>query len=410
MPRLIFINRYFFPDHSATSQLLSDLTFYLAAAGQAVHVVASKQIYDDPEAALPDHETIGGVTVHRVASTRFGRANLPGRALDYLSFYKSMRRRLGEIAQLGDIVVAKTDPPLLSLAVAPTVRKRRARLVHWLQDIYPETATILGVPFIRGPVAAAVASLRTRSLHSADATVVVGELMARRIESLGVDPGRVHVIANWCDDETIKPVAQADNPLREAWQLNGKFVVGYSGNLGRAHEFETIVATAERLRSEKSIVFLMIGGGKRFEELATIVKARGLEGSFRFRNYQPRDVLSYSLSVPDVHWLSLNPRLEGLIVPSKFYGIAAAGRPIVMIGDGDGEIGRLVRQHRCGITVAPGDADSLAETLQPWSERPQETREMGLRARQMLDAQFTKRQTLEQWSRLLEHIAAPHEP
>src|SRR6266705_5767721 len=138
MPRLIFINRYFFPDHSATSQLLSDLTFYLAASGQAVHVIASKQIYDDPEAALPDHETIGGVTVHRVASTRFGRANLPGRALDYLSFYKSMRRRLGEIAQLGDIVVAKTDPPLLSLAVAPTARKRRARLVHWLQDIYPE--------------------------------------------------------------------------------------------------------------------------------------------------------------------------------------------------------------------------------------------------------------------------------
>jgi colanic acid biosynthesis glycosyl transferase WcaI len=405
MARVIFVNRYFFPDHSATSQILSDLTFHLAAIGHEVHVITSRQRYDDPRAALPENETIKGVQVHRVASTRFGRAALSGRALDYLSFYRSVRRSLREIAQAGDIVVAKTDPPLLSAALASVARQRRAHLINWLQDIYPETASILGVPLLRGPVASALATLRNRSLREADATVVVGELMARRIKELGAVPARVHVVANWCDDETIRPAARTDNPLRESWHLSGKFVVGHSGNLGRAHDFETVLAAAERLRNEPRIVFLMIGGGKHFEDLAKGVKARGLEDSFRFRPYQARAMLPHSLGVADVHWLSLHPALEGLIVPSKFYAIAAAGKPMLMIGDSEGEIGRLIRDHRCGTVIRPGDAATLVDTLRRWSGAPAAITEMGARARQMLDAKFTRRRALDQWSRLLASVA-----
>jgi glycosyltransferase involved in cell wall biosynthesis len=331
---------------------------------------------------------------------------LPGRALDYLSFYHSMRRCLNQIAGRGDTVVAKTDPPLLSVALAPMLRRRKARLVNWLQDIYPEIATVLAVPLIRGPIAGALTVLRNRSLREADATVVPGELMARRVETLGVAPARVHVIPNWCDDTTIRPVPPEKNPLREAWQLVDRFVVVYSGNLGRAHDFETVLAAAEQLRNEPRIVFLMIGGGKQFEHLVRSVRDRGLAGSFRFQPYQPQDLLPLSLSVADVHWLSLVSRLEGLIVPSKFYGIAAAGRPIVMIGDHEGEIARLVRQHRCGIVVAPGDAATLANALRRWSNSPEIAAEMGARARQMLDAQFSRRQALEQWSRLLDRLEA----
>jgi colanic acid biosynthesis glycosyl transferase WcaI len=407
MARVIFVNRYFFPDHSATSQLLSDLAFHLATAGEDVHVITSDQIYDDPNAALPGEEIIRAVNVHRVASTRFGRAALSGRALDYLSFYRSVRGRLREIARAGDIVVAKTDPPLLSVALAPIARHRRAHLVNWLQDIYPETARVLGVPLLRGPVASALATLRNRSLRQADANVVVGELMARHIKEVGAVPARVHVIANWCDDETIRPVVEKDNPLREQWQLSGKFTVGYSGNLGRAHDFETVLGAAERLRNEPRIVFLMIGGGKHFEDLAKAVKTRGLEDSFRFRPYQARTMLPHSLGVADVHWLSLHPALEGLIVPSKFYAVAAAGKPMLMIGDSEGEIGRLLRDHRCGTVVRPGDAATLADTLRRWSGAPEAITEMGARARQMLDAQFTRRRALDQWSRVLGELRPP---
>jgi colanic acid biosynthesis glycosyl transferase WcaI len=404
MARVIFVNRYFFPDHSATSQILSDLTFHLAAIGHEVHVITSRQRYDDPRAALPESENVNGAQVHRVASSRFGRAALSGRALDYLSFYRSVRRQLDTVARPGDMVIAKTDPPLLSLVLESTARNRGTYLVNWLQDIYPETAAVLGVPLIRGPALALLRGLRNRSLRKTDATVVVGDLMARRIKGFGVPAARVHVIANWCDDETIRPAAGTDNPLREAWHLSGKFVIGHSGNLGRAHDYETVLGAAERLRNEPRIVFLMIGGGKHFEELAKAVKARGLENSFRFRPYQERAMLPHSLDVADAHWLSLHPALEGLIVPSKFYAIAAAGKPMLMIGDSEGEIGRLIRQHRCGTIIAPEDVATLTDTLRRWSGGSEAIIEMGGQARQMLDAQFTRRRALDQWSRLLAEL------
>jgi glycosyltransferase involved in cell wall biosynthesis len=205
-------------------------------------------------------------------------------------------------------------------------------------------------------------------------------------------------------DEIIQPVARSEDPLRQSWGLVGQFVLGYSGNLGRAHEFQTVLAAAERLRNEPHFIFLMIGGGKRFDELARAVKRRGLASSFRFIPYQEQKMLSYSLAAADAHWLSLNPKLEGLIVPSKFYGIAAAGKPIILIGDKNGEIGRRVQQHGCGIVAAPGDTDALIDALRGLSYAPGTISEMGRRARAMLDAHFTRQQALRRWSGLLDQL------
>jgi colanic acid biosynthesis glycosyl transferase WcaI len=404
MRRLIFINRFFAPDHSATSQILSDLAFDLADAGREVHVVASRQIYDDAKASLPARETINDVAVHRVASTGFGRAALIGRAVDYLSFYSSVRHCLDEIVRAGDIVIAKTDPPLVAIAALPAARRRGAQLVNWLQDVYPETAVELGVPFMRGPVARRLASIRNVTLREAAATVVVGEAMGRKVQALGAPAQRVHVIANWCNDEDIGRVAAADNPLRREWNLDGKFVLGYSGNLGRAHEFATVLAAAERLRDDPRLAFLMIGGGKRFAELQAAVQARGLTGAFRFLPYQPRTLLSYSLGAADVHWVSLDPRLEGLMVPSKFYGIAAAGKPIIVIGDTGGELARLVQRNDCGVAISPGGSEALTAALQRLAQMPQVVADMGTRARQMLDAHFTRRQGFARWRRLIDEL------
>jgi len=259
---------------------------------------------------------------------------------------------------------------------------------------------------MRGPVAASLAALRNATLREAAATVVVGDLMGRKVEVLGAPAERIHVIPNWCNDEDIRRVAPADNPLRLEWNLADKFVLGYSGNLGRAHEFETVLAVAERLRDEPRVVFLMIGGGKRFDELSAAVQARGLADAFRFLPYQARTLLSYSLGAADAHCVSLDPRLEGLMVPSKFYGIAAAGKPIVVIGDPNGELGRLVQRNACGFAIAPGDSEALTAALQQLLNAPRTVLEMGARARQMLDAHFTRRQGLARWRRLLDKLDA----
>ena len=240
--RLIFLNRYFYPDHSATSQMLSDLAFALAAEGDKVAVITSRQRYDAPEVRLPARETLQGVEVLRVWTSRFGRHALGGRAIDYLTFYLSAAWRLWRLARAGDIVIAKTDPPMLSVIAAPIARLRRAELVTWLQDLFPEVAEALdvgggvgkaGYPILR--------RLRNASLHAATTNVVIGDRMAACLFAQGLDETQVATIPNWADYEAIRPVAPQTNALRGTWGLGNAFVVGYSGNLGRAHEIATLL-------------------------------------------------------------------------------------------------------------------------------------------------------------------------
>jgi colanic acid biosynthesis glycosyl transferase WcaI len=404
MKRIIFLNRYFFPDHSATSQILSDLAFHLAAVGHDVRVFTSRQRYDDPRAKLTESAIVSGVSVRRLSTTRFGRAALLGRGVDYASFFLAIWRSVLADARPGDILVAKTDPPLLSLAAMLAAKRRGLHLINWLQDLYPEVAMRLKVPLIDGKLGAGLLRLRDRALRAAAANVVVGEGMAETVRSRGVAEQRVQVIPNWCDDEDIHPIAADANPLRREWGLEDRFVVGYSGNLGRGHEFATLLDAASRLRDDGNVVFLFVGGGNRLGELTRQVHERGLEARFRFLPYQDQARLKFSLGVPDVHWLSLRPELEGLIVPSKFYGIAAAGRPVVAITAPDGEIAKLTRQHRCGVVIPPGDGAALAEALRSLAANPASTGEMGIRARAMLDSSFTRRQAFARWEHLLATI------
>lgn len=399
--RIVFVNRYFAPDHSATSQILTDLATHLAAGGREVHVVCAAETYDG-RGGLPEQQEIAGVNVHRVRSGGFGRAGLVRRGADSLVLYAAMYRGAARLLRPGDMLVAKTDPPLLSIPMARLAHTRKARFVNWLQDLYPEVAGALGVPLVDGPVGACLAGVRNWSLRKAELNVVIGELMREHLLAAGIEDRCIAVVPNWTDDETVRPVAAATNPLRAAWDLKARFVVGYSGNLGRAHEYETLLGAAARLRDRLDIVFLFVGGGHHVEMLRAEAERRGLSERFRFQPYQARDRLAVSLGVADVHWLSLRPELEGLIVPSKFYGIAAAGRPTLCVTDPRGEIARLVTRFDCGVVIAPGQDEALAAAIRNLADDPDASAAMGVRARHMLDAHFSKRRSLEQWGALVD--------
>ncbi|MDX2257916.1 MAG: glycosyltransferase family 4 protein [Hyphomicrobiaceae bacterium] len=414
----MFVNRYFHPDLSATSQMLSDIAFRLAARGWRVTVVTSRQLYEDARAELPVRETIAGVEVVRVSTTSFGRRTLALRAADYASFYVAAAVALARIVRTGDVVIAKTDPPLLSLVAGPVTRLKGARLVNWLQDLFPEVAS--GVGMGRGRLArigfAALKALRDRSCRIARRTVVLGERMHEAMAARGIAHDRLAVIANFADGRLITPVARDRNPLRRAWGLDGSFVVGYSGNLGRAHDAATLLAAMECICSgggasrtgaaecgAPRVVWLFIGGGKRLDELRAEVRQRGY-GNVVFQPYQPREALALSLSAADVHLVSLMPELEGAIVPSKIYGIAAAGRPAIFIGDGDGEVARLVRRHGSGVTVAPGDGAGLAAAILQLAGDPARAAQMGEAARRAFETENDVAIAVERWDALLTQV------
>lgn len=399
-PRLLFVNRFYYPDHSATAQILTDLAEALAARGWEIGVIASRLRYDDPAALLPARDTHAGVTIRRVWSSRFGRAGLIGRAIDYLSFYITAFFAILAAARRGDLVIAKTDPPLLSVVASVAVRLRGAVLINWLQDLYPEVAAELGVGAMRGPFGRLLRRWRNASLRHARLNIAIGERMAERIAAQGIAARQIAVMPNWSDEASIRPIARAAVALRDEWGFGDAFVVGYSGNLGRAHEFETLLGAASLLRHREDIVFLMIGGGHESARLAARVADEGLAERFRFRPYQPRERLSESLGAADAHWLSLRPEMEGLIVPSKFYGIAAAGRPVIAITDLDGEIARIVMREACGVAVAPGDAAGLAAHIEALAQDPARVAAMGQAARAVIERDFGRADAFARWDRL----------
>lgn len=399
--KVIFINRYFYPDHSATSQLLSDLVKHFVSRRIEVHVITSRQLYNDPAAGLPREERHEGIVIHRIDTSALGRAQLWGRAIDYATFYFSAAVVLFRQVRADDIVVAKTDPPLISVVAATVTTLTGARLINWTQDLFPEIASALEVAGM-GIVEHGLRRLRNRALRVASQNIVIGERMAERLRVEGIPAQSIRVIHNWADASTIRPIAHHDNPLRSEWNLQGKFVVGYSGNLGRAHEFQTILEAAEQLHDSSSIRFLFIGDGAQLHSLRQEVNQRGLS-NFLFQPYQPRERLSYSLSAVDLHLVSLRPALEGLIVPSKYYGIAAAGRPVLFMGSPTGEIAQILRDHRCGYTVGVGEIEQTIAIIRELAGDEVECRRLGHAARMALERHYDKQAALRAWDETLAH-------
>lgn len=408
---MLFVNRYFHPDLSATSQMLTDLAVDLAARGWDVGVVSSRQRYEDAQASLPAADEHGGVQIRRVWTAAFGRKHLLGRALDYLSFYVTSAWRLRRWARAGDVVVLKTDPPMLSVLGWMLFPRGGVQRVHWLQDLFPEVASELGVPGSGGWLGRMLRALRNRSLLGGW-NVAIGEVMAARLRESVADASlRLYTIPNWADGEAIRPVPSGDRRLREAWGLEDAFVIGYSGNLGRAHEFETVLEAAAELDRKSlaesqaaaglpRVLFLFIGGGKGVDDLRAAVSARGLS-NVRFEPYQSRVALNESLQVPDLHWVSLRPELEGCIVPSKFYGILAAGRPTIFIGDEQGELARVIEASGCGAVVSMGDAAALIGIIEGMRGSADEVAAMGARARRLFDERYAREYAVDAWEQLL---------
>jgi glycosyltransferase involved in cell wall biosynthesis len=406
VPKLIFVNRYFHPDHSATSQLLSDLAFHLADRGWDVSVLTSGQRYDAPGDTLPTSETVRGVSITRLPGTRFGRGNLIGRALDYATFHLALFRRLRRMMDEETIVVALTDPPLLSWTVAMAIRRNRALLVNWIQDVFPEVAEEIGVLRKGGASANLLRKLRDASARRAALNVAVGDELAERI---GLVASNVRTIHNWADGEAIEPIEPGSGPLRAEWGLADSFVVAYSGNFGRVHEFDTLLGAMRiiaqgDLRPGRVIRFLFIGGGPRLASFRDAVEIAGIPG-VTFLPYQPREALKESLGAADAHLITMRDGMEGLVVPSKFYGIAAAGRPAIYVGSLEGDVARLIIEHGCGVVIPSGDSARLAQVIHDLANDPQQSRRFGSAARAAFERNWSGDVALKRWEDALKRIS-----
>jgi len=366
-PHVVFFNRSFHPDTTATGQLLGELAEALVRDhGWRVTVVAGAALA--PAAAggprrprgLVSREQYRGVDVLRVRGTRFSKRRFAGRFSNYLTYFL-LACWAGLRVDRPDVLVALTDPPIIGLAAYAASRRFDVPFVMAFKDIFPEVARLLE-DFHSATVERALQVVTCFLARRADRVAVLGETMRRKlVGEKGADPAKTVVIPDWTDCAEIAPGPRR-NAFAEAHGLGEKFVVMHSGNIGLSQALDGLVDAAAHLQRFPEIEVVFVGEGVKKPALQEQARRRGLR-NVRFLPYTPKEQLGESFASADVFVVSLKPGLAGYIVPSKLYGILAAGRPYVAAVEEDSEVVAITRKYDAGLVVRPGDPAALAEGL-----------------------------------------------
>jgi glycosyltransferase involved in cell wall biosynthesis len=396
-PRVLVFNQYYWPGFEATGHLLSELCAGLADDFELTVVAGTLR---DPPAPRGRVER-DGVAVVRVRSTSYDRRRLAARALNYLTYLGSSLVT-GLRSPPPDVVLCMTDPPIIADVALAVARRFGVPLVVVSQDVFPEIAVELKRLQNRAVVALLRSAIRFY-LERADRVVAIGETMRRRLEEKGASPRRLSVIPNWVDTTALLPEPR-DNEWARAHDLDRPFVVMHSGNVGHAQNLDALVRSATFLRDLHDLRIVIIGAGARHAELVAL--AERLEAdAVRFLPYQPREVLSQSLSSADVHVVGLASGLAGYVVPSRLYGILSAGRPVIVAADRESETARVVSEVDCGVVVPPGRPDLLTAAIRRAHGGELDLEGMGRRGRAYVTAEADRAIAVERYRRLLAGLA-----
>lgn len=363
----LLINQFFAPDPAPTGQLLADVARSLLAEGHTVRVVCSRDSYQDFDAA--GLHGLEQADIRRVAGASFG-ANISSRVFAYARFFAAAFGH-SLIGRRPDAIVTLTTPPLLSLAGTAAKILRGPRHIIWEMDVYPDVAVALGMFAPAGLLDRTVGALADFSRCRANTVIALGACMRQRLRDRGIPPNKIEVAENWVDGTRITP-----RPFPPSAPLQ----LLYSGNLGRAHDVDTIASAMRRLSASPRHLFLFAGGGARRTELEEICRSAEVTNA-RFLPYSGKDSLADHLGQCHVGLVTQQPATCGTVVPSKTYALMAAGRPFIFIGPREATPARWIERHHCGWHIEPGNCAALVELLELLSASPALIYAAGARAR-----------------------------
>ena len=362
---ILLLNQFFWPDGAATSQLLTDLAIRLEEHGHAVTVICGSSSYADAGASQAPK-----VRIIRTLNLSFAHGTVH-RLLSYLTFYAGAVWH-GFRVPRPDLVVTLTTPPLLSLAGTLLKTFRGARHFSWEMDVYPDVAVDLNVFRSTSWSSRLTGFLADYAREKADGIIALGECMRGRLMARGIPSEKIHIAENWADGNVIRSQPPASGHC---------LTVLYSGNLGLPHDVDTISAAMDQLQADDRFHFLFIGAGPRRKSLEQFCKSKELS-HVSFAPHRKRDQLSQSLASAHIGLVTQRAECLGSVVPSKIYGLMAAGRPILFIGPRQATPSLIIERYRCGWQVDCGDAEGVVSLLRKLAAEPQLVRQAGFRARQ----------------------------
>ena len=359
---LLIICQLFYPELVSTGQTMTELAEALAEKGVDVEVWAGQPTIQRELGKLARRMEHAGIRIRRLRGTRFPKLNTAGRVVNQLTFAGSVMARVALRRPRKPLLVL-TNPPFLAPILAVNRVLGGAPYAYLVFDVYPDTAVNLDV-LEEGSAVARLWELTNKvSYRFASKTIFIGrcmeDIVRPRLPRKARD--RSVIIPVWADDPAITATT-GEGPFLDRWNLRGKFVVGYSGNMGRFHDMETPMEAARRLRDREDIQFLFVGEGFKKEYCQKYAEDHGLTNC-RFETYVPREDLGHLLHTFDVGLVTLLEGQEGLSVPSKTFGLLAAGTPVLGVMSPRSEIARILTERDCGRCLRPGDVDGLVDAI-----------------------------------------------
>ena len=413
--KLLIYAHYYAPDVASTGQILQDMAEGLANTFD-ITVICTVPSYSGT--VQPQYKTkkfyieeLNGVKIVRVRVPEFSKANKISRVKNILSYFigaVSATFRVGK----QDYVFSISQPPILGGLLGVWGKwVKQAKYIYNIQDFNPEQ--VLAVNYSSNKlITKAMMILDKFSCKRSDLVITVGrdlvETMHNRFR--GKKLPKTVMINNWIDEKSVYPVAQ-DHPevksFREQYGLDGKYVIMYSGNIGMYYDLENLMQVIARFKDAKTadgreVVFAFVGAGSVLDKLVSYKEENGLN-HVAFIPYQDKDKLIYSLNAADVHWCVNAKGIKGVSCPSKFYGIAGVGKPVLAVLEKGSEIQMLIDEIGCGKCSEPGDYDAVAENIRYFIENADsgEVVAMGQRGFDYLIKNLTKDISVEKYKKAI---------
>ncbi len=376
-----------------------ELSEELVARDLNISVVCSRNSYSSKK-KHKKKENLRGINILRVSNISGRERGMVFRILELLTFFITSFFRCISVKKV-DFVLVLSSPPFLTILGLIISKLKGAKSVFLIEDVYPDVAIALG--FIKKGSFLDKFMTRVNSflLKRPDRVVVLGEFMKEVVLKNNSDiEQKISIIPNWSDGEKIYPLEKSNNHFVDKFDLKNKFIIQYSGNMGLGHSFETILNGALKLKDHNDIVFLFIGGGPKKKEIIKFKEKHSLS-NIKILPYQAYEDLLYSLNACDISLISMINSVDGLIVPSKLYGILASGKPFLFIGSDKNEISDLVKKYNIGRIIEEGKVKKFVDNVLYYYNNRDELKKEGIDARKIFEQKYDKKHAVKKYYDLL---------
>jgi glycosyltransferase involved in cell wall biosynthesis len=383
--------QYFYPDVASTGQLMTELSVELAKLGMNVHAYTTKPAYYQKKDAL-EYEIYNGISIYRVFCFNANKNKGLFRVLNEISFSISIFIKLlfTERKAVNFIV---SNPPILHFVGYFLKILRRQNFVLLVYDLYPDLPIALNYIKKNSMIANLWNRIYQKAFINSSKTIALSNGMKQKILDKFENPytvinEKIEIIHNWANNEFFHFIPKEENIFIKKNNLSDKFILLYSGNIALFNEFESILKSSLKVVNDTQILYLFIGNGGKRKEIEQFVQEHP-EANIKIMNYQLYEDLPYSISSGDISFVTVKNGVNGINMPSKLYTIMACGKPIIALGDKNGDVHQMLELAKCGIFIEQNDVDSLVKAICFYKNNPDVAKEHGLNGRKYFEENYT---------------------